>query len=124
MIDKKPTKNRNPRSLANLTGKGRPKGVPNKVTADLKEMIMTALNKAGGVDYLVEQALKNPSSFIPLVGKLVPLHHTGEMKVAHRYDLDRLTDDELAAAKLIARKISIGEGDRGAGGEAPPNRVH
>jgi len=34
-------------------GKGRPKGVPNKVTADVKAMILTALDKAGGAKYLL-----------------------------------------------------------------------
>jgi hypothetical protein len=37
-------------------GKGRPKGVPNKVTADVKAMILTALSDAGGSAYLLAQA--------------------------------------------------------------------
>lgn len=34
-------------------GKGRPKGSPNKITADVKAMVLAALDKAGGVDYLL-----------------------------------------------------------------------
>lgn len=34
-------------------GKGRPKGVPNKFTADVKAMILAALDKAGGAEYLL-----------------------------------------------------------------------
>jgi len=65
---------------ANLTnaGKGRPKGVPNKTTAAIKDMVIKALDKAGGVDYLVEQADKNPAAFLTLVGKVIPLQVTGE----------------------------------------------
>jgi hypothetical protein len=59
-------------------GKGRVKGVPNKVTKAVKEMVIAALNKAGGVDYLVEQADKNPNAFLSLVGKVLPLQLTGE----------------------------------------------
>ena len=54
-------------------GKGRVKGVPNKVTAELKEMILQALDGAGGVAYLQEQATQRPSAFLTLVGKVLPL---------------------------------------------------
>ena len=35
-------------------------------------MILQALDEAGGVDYLKEQAEKNPAAFLTLVGKIVP----------------------------------------------------
>lgn len=54
-------------------GKGRVKGVPNKVTKAVKEMVLAALDKAGGEDYLLEQAGKNPTAFLTLVGKVLPL---------------------------------------------------
>jgi hypothetical protein len=65
---------------ANLTnaGKGRPKGSVNKNTAAIKDMILQALSEAGGVDYLVEQAEKNPGPFMTLVGKVLPMQVTGE----------------------------------------------
>lgn len=34
-------------------GPGRPKGSQNKVTADVKAMVLEALGKAGGADYLL-----------------------------------------------------------------------
>ena len=40
-------------------------------------MILMALDKAGGVDYLAEQAQKTPQAFIGLVGKVLPLQVTG-----------------------------------------------
>ena len=51
---------------------GRPKGVTNKTTAELKEMILGALSEVGGQAYLVQQALDNPNAFMTLVGKVVP----------------------------------------------------
>jgi hypothetical protein len=53
-------------------GKGRKKGTPNKVTADLKAMIEGALQDAGGRAYLVAQAQENPAAFLTLVGKILP----------------------------------------------------
>ncbi len=52
---------------------GRPKGVPNKLTSDVKAMILAALHGAGGADYLREQATKNPVAFMALIGKVLPL---------------------------------------------------
>jgi hypothetical protein len=59
-------------------GPGRPKGVPNKQTAQVKEMILAALDKAGGVDYLAAQAAESPAAFMTLVGKVLPLQVTGD----------------------------------------------
>lgn len=59
-------------------GKGRPKGAPNKVTTELKEMILGALSEAGGLHYLTEQAKTNPGPFLTLVGKVLPYQVTGE----------------------------------------------
>jgi hypothetical protein len=58
-------------------GPGRPKGVPNAINRDLKEMIRGALDKAGGVDYLARQAEENPAAFMSLVGKTLPKELTG-----------------------------------------------
>lgn len=63
-------------------GPGRPKGAPNKVQQAVKEMITEALNRAGGVEYLVERANdpKTANAFIALVGKVLPLQVTGDPK--------------------------------------------
>lgn len=54
-------------------GKGRAKGVPNKMTGDLRAMVLTALDNAGGAEYLTRQAKKkNPAPFLALVGKCIP----------------------------------------------------
>lgn len=65
---------------ANLTnaGKGRPKGAVNKNTAALKEMILAALSNKGGVEYLERQAEANPTAFLTLVGKVLPMTVAGD----------------------------------------------
>lgn len=68
---------------ANLTnaGKGRPKGSVNKTTALLKDAILKAAEQAGGkegmIGYLKKQATDNPQSFLPLLGKVLPMQVTG-----------------------------------------------
>ncbi len=63
-------------------GKGRPKGSPNKITADLKRAILEAAEAAGAeggtVGYLTTQAMANPASFLALLGKVLPMQVTGE----------------------------------------------
>jgi hypothetical protein len=53
-------------------GKGRKPGVPNKLTADVKEMILGALERVGGEDYLAQQAQENPTAFLSLLGRVLP----------------------------------------------------
>ena len=60
-------------------GRGRPKGSPNKVQAAVKEMVIQALSDAGGIKYLVAQSRDNPTAFLTLVGKVLPLQVAGEL---------------------------------------------
>jgi hypothetical protein len=54
---------------------GSRKGIPNKVTGELKAMILAALDNAGGVDYLERKANdpRTASAFLSLVGKVLPM---------------------------------------------------
>lgn len=52
---------------------GRKKGTPNKVPGAVKDMVLQALDSAGGVKYLQRQAVENPTAFLTLVGKVIPL---------------------------------------------------
>lgn len=51
---------------------GRKKGAQNKLTTELKEMILTALDEAGGINYLKVQATESPGAFLSLIGKVLP----------------------------------------------------
>lgn len=60
----------------NLKGGSR-KGIPNKATAAIKDMILGALSDVGGQDYLSRQAEENPVAFMGLIGKVLPTQITG-----------------------------------------------
>lgn len=80
------------KSMGNLPGPGpgRPKGVPNKLNAALKEMILEALEESGGVAYLVKQADANPTAFLTLVGKVLPMTVAGDPSSPLRVELTKL----------------------------------
>lgn len=63
-------------------GKGRPKGVPNKITTLAKDAIAQAAEKLGGVDRLVEWAQEDDANerafWATIYPKLLPLQVTGE----------------------------------------------
>lgn len=63
-------------ALGQKTG-GRKAGTPNKVTGELKDMILGALDDVGGKEYLSHQAKENPTAFMTLVGKVLPMQVTG-----------------------------------------------
>lgn len=74
-------------------GPGRPKGVPNKSTALLKDAILKAADQAGGGDmvvYLVEQARENPGPFMALLGKVLPMQISGDQENPILHRIERL----------------------------------
>lgn len=70
---------------------GRTKGVPNKVNAELREMILNALSQAGGEKYLLQQTKDNPTAFMSLLGKILPMQVNASVTVSH--------EDALAALR-------------------------
>lgn len=54
---------------------GSRKGIPNKNTGLIREMIAKALDEAGGVDYLVDCARdpRSKAAFLGLIGKVMPV---------------------------------------------------
>ena len=70
---------------------GRPKGALNKETKAIREMVIEALDKAGGAEYLYQQSQSNPNAFISLIAKVMPTQITGdpnqpiEIKIVREY---------------------------------------
>lgn len=60
---------------------GRKKGTANKITADVRTMVLSALNDVGGQNYFKTQAIDNPVAFMSLVGRTIPkdVQVTGEL---------------------------------------------
>lgn len=93
-----------------MAGKGQPKtggrakGVPNKVNADLKSMILEALSDVGGKKYLVEQAAENPTAFLTLVGKVLPkeVHIDLNARIAAMSP-----EEKLAEALRMAQELGV-----------------
>lgn len=58
---------------------GSRKGIPNKFTGEIKQMILDALDEAGGTAYLVERARdpRTASAFLGLIAKVLPMQVTG-----------------------------------------------
>lgn len=46
-------------------------------------MLLEALDRLGGVDYLMEQAKENPTAFLTLLGKIMPTQVVGD--VTHEF---------------------------------------
>ena len=81
---------------------GRQKGTPNKVPAQLKEIILEALHgahKDGAVGYLKWLSAEHPPVFGGLVGKVLPMTVAGDKDnpLEHNHHIPA-TDAERAAA--------------------------
>ena len=85
---------------------GRRKGTPNKMSRDLREMILGALNDAGGQAYLVRQALENPSAFLPLVKGCLP------KQIAADITTQVEAQDRRAIIEDIVRMLGDGSSNR------------
>lgn len=60
---------------------GRIKGTPNKTTRVIKEAVIeaaAACHPDGMVGYLIQQAKDQPVAFLGLMGRVLPIQHTGE----------------------------------------------
>lgn len=77
-MDKTPTKSKSKRKTP---GKLIPLKPTIEVKADLREMILTALHKSGGVNYLVEQAANNPKAFLALLSRVIPKDLSADINI-------------------------------------------
>lgn len=102
------------RLIPPAAGSGRIRGSTNKTTKQLREMILGALEaaggKKGGQEYLRKQAIKQPVAFMTLLGKILPTQITGAgggpIRIADEAALAKLAPSELE--KLTTTLIQIG----------------
>lgn len=78
---------------------GRKKGVGNKFTGDMRDVIENAFHVLGGGQYLVEVGLKDPKIFVALLAKLLPYTIQGHLDVTVTLadaleDIDEPNEDE------------------------------
>lgn len=94
---------------------GRPKGIPNKFTVEVKSLVEEALKAAGeaaqaedvslqglspGAAYLAKQAQDNPAAFISLVRMLMPAKLDVDVTVMNREMIDLLSYRRDQVAKM------------------------
>lgn len=75
----------------------------------MKDMILQALDDAGGVSYLRDQADTNPSAFLTLVGKVLPLQVTGENGAAIQHAVTRIELVPVAPPQSRIIDIQLGQ---------------
>ena len=83
---------------------GRPKGVPNKINIEIRDMIRQALDAAGGVSYLTRQASANPVAFMGLVGRCMPSNITNNVTLS----LESILDAAYARRRGTLQQLDSG----------------
>jgi hypothetical protein len=84
---------------------GSRKGIPNKLTKDIKEILHVAFHKAGGVDYLIRQAENEPKAFMALLGRCIPA--TVAVSVEHKFDLGAAMIEQAKMSERLNNVIDI-----------------
>lgn len=80
---------------------GRQKGTPNKLTADVKTLLMGALDELGGQAYLVKQGRANPTAFLSLLGRVLPRQIDAKVEgTFHGYEPQRIPVEEREPAPV------------------------
>lgn len=53
-------------------GSGRKAGVPNKMSATVKENVISVFDALGGIEHMKEWATENPNNFYNIYAKILP----------------------------------------------------
>ena len=97
------------RSLANLTARGRPKGVPNKLTKSIREAVLEAVqpgacHEEGLTGWLKDRALggiEDRKIFAGMVSRVIPVEITGAGGGPVKIDLGWLTERRIGGGDVI-----------------------
>lgn len=79
--------------IENLTARGRPKGLPNKLTRTFKEAAERAFEKGGGVEWLVglmHGTASDRAAVLGLFGRLIPAQLQAQVDTTVRVELNWL----------------------------------
>ena len=99
----------------NPGGPGRPLGSPNKTNAMLREAFLNAFDDLGGQEWLVEEAKKDPRTFVRCVTKMLPREatvHTDQPLIFQHPDLSPERKAEIKAEEQKAVKMLLGAAKR------------
>lgn len=106
---------KDPKTGKVLPSKGRPKGTPNRITAEAKTMIGLAFEGLGGLQALIDTADKSDSLrmifYTQLYAKLIPIQIQGKIDATIEGDGKLLAATMVdALTRVIASRRSGGEG--------------
>lgn len=97
------------RSLANLTARGRPKGVPNKVTKGIKAAVLESIqpgqcHEEGLVGWLRDRAhggIEDRKIYAGIVSRVIPIEVTGADGGPVKIDLGWLSERRIGYGDVI-----------------------
>lgn len=112
--DEKPKRRINPTSLANLTGGSR-KGVPNKITAEAKQVIAEAAEGLGGVARLIEWAKEDPDNEAKFWGTIYPrlIPVTVANAPGESFRIEQVNEDADAFRRRLLSHVAAGAATSG-----------
>lgn len=91
-----------------MAGPGRPKGVPNKLSAQVKENVVHVFEQMGGVKKMAAWAELNQTEFYKLYARLLPTEATLNVR---NIDAADLSDADLANIASGSSEGIAGEAD-------------
>ena len=102
-LDQSAQKGYNPKSLANLTARGRPPGVQNKVTRTIRQAVMESIEPGnchpeGLAGWLIDRArggIEDKKIYAAVVSRVIPIEITGEGGGPVKIDLGWLTSRKV-----------------------------
>lgn len=97
------------RSLANLTARGRPKGVPNKINKTIRDAVLEAVQPGachaeGLTGWLKDRALggiEDRKIFAGMVSRVIPVEITGAGGGPVKIDLGWLTERRIGGGDVV-----------------------
>ena len=86
---------------------GRKAGTPNKTTVTLKDAILAAFHKTGGVDYLVWLSKEHPSAYATLLGRVLPTEFDASLTAQVNVTIPQEERLAIAAQELFNRAFGL-----------------